>query len=208
MRGQTLNRVAQEKKQREADLTSTPSTALSSVPAESVKTPEPVTASVPERNSSQRQSKTKKKKGPNATADDIGKRVAVSGYKSLGVLRYFGFHKVHTDELRCGVELDKPLGKNNGTVKGHTYFSCTDKHGVLCKPDKVRLVIEVPIEGSPEEVVNTGHAASSHVFRQHLHPSRVFPRSPHRHLLLLTPPPTVAGMLLILVTVLMPALRR
>jgi hypothetical protein len=33
---------------------------------------------------------------------------------------------------RCGVELDLPVGKNSGTVKGHKYFKCAPKHGVLC----------------------------------------------------------------------------
>ena len=32
-----------------------------------------------------------------------------------------------------GVELDQPSGKNNGTVKGKTYFSCKDQHGLIVR---------------------------------------------------------------------------
>eukprot|EP00049_Salpingoeca_infusionum_P012931 m.240367 g.240367 ORF g.240367 m.240367 type:complete len:1931 (+) comp15309_c2_seq1:504-6296(+) len=69
---------------------------------------------------------------------DVGKRVIVQGYDCGGVLRFVGLHKVKQIE-RCGVELDEPLGKNNGTVNGHVYFQCPDNHGVLCAPGKVTL---------------------------------------------------------------------
>lgn len=38
---------------------------------------------------------------------------------------------------RCGVELDEPVGLNNGTVGGHTYFTAQPNHGVLVDPRKV-----------------------------------------------------------------------
>ena len=42
-----------------------------------------------------------------------------------------------------GVELDEPVGKTKGKVKGHQYFKCVNKggkdlkYGVLVTPDKV-----------------------------------------------------------------------
>eukprot|EP00043_Microstomoeca_roanoka_P011985 m.113350 g.113350 ORF g.113350 m.113350 type:complete len:2370 (-) comp15356_c3_seq2:346-7455(-) len=70
---------------------------------------------------------------------DVGKRVKVQGYSCPGTLRFFGKHH-ENGALRCGVELDEPEGKNNGTVGGHVYFSCQVNHGVLCSPSKVTVL--------------------------------------------------------------------
>ena len=34
------------------------------------------------------------------------------------------------------VELDEPVGKNNGVIAGHFYFKVPDNCGVLCVPRK------------------------------------------------------------------------
>jgi hypothetical protein len=71
---------------------------------------------------------------------DVGKRVTVEGYNGFkGTIRFVGKHAIEKTP-RVGVELDEPIGKSNGTVKGHTYFECRAKHGVLVKPGKVTLV--------------------------------------------------------------------
>ena len=49
------------------------------------------------------------------TAADVGRRVSVRGYASRGTLRFFGKHH-ERGTMRCGVELDAPEGKNDGTV--------------------------------------------------------------------------------------------
>ena len=49
-------------------------------------------------------------------ANDVGKRVKIEGYSCQGILRFFGPHNSKPG-LRCGVELDEPAGKNNGTVQ-------------------------------------------------------------------------------------------
>lgn len=72
------------------------------------------------------------------TAADVGARVCVEGYSCEGTLRFFGTHRLKGG-LRCGVELDQPLGKNNGTVGDDTYFSCAANHGLLVVPGKVKL---------------------------------------------------------------------
>jgi len=72
------------------------------------------------------------------TQADVGKRVSVEGYPGLGTIRFIGPHE-ETSKLRCGIEMDGPVGKNNGTVKGNVYFECADKYGVLCTPHKVTL---------------------------------------------------------------------
>ena len=79
--------------------------------------------------------------GGDVSEADVGKRVAVVGYDCEGVLRFFGQHH-KTGRARCGVALDERIGRNNGTVAGHRYFTCEDGHGVLCAPHKV-TVLEV-----------------------------------------------------------------
>lgn len=34
-------------------------------------------------------------------------------------------------EIYLGVELDDAVGKHNGTVKNHKYFSCRDRYGYM-----------------------------------------------------------------------------
>ncbi|EDQ86242.1 uncharacterized protein MONBRDRAFT_33902 [Monosiga brevicollis MX1] len=67
-----------------------------------------------------------------------GARVTIQGYPCAGTLRFYGPHKTRLGK-RCGIELDKPIGKNNGTVDGHCYFTCEPHYGVLCNPVKVSL---------------------------------------------------------------------
>jgi hypothetical protein len=45
----------------------------------------------------------------------IGRRVRVEGYTPLGTLMYYGAHASKSG-LRCGVELDEPVGRNDGTI--------------------------------------------------------------------------------------------
>ncbi len=44
-------------------------------------------------------------------------------------------------DVVCGVELELPLGRNDGMVRGVRYFTCADSHGVVCSPDKVPSII-------------------------------------------------------------------
>lgn len=37
------------------------------------------------------------------------------------------------------MELNKPNGKNNGTVKGHRYCACDAGHGILIEPTPARV---------------------------------------------------------------------
>ncbi len=63
--------------------------------------------------------------------EHVGRRVSVKGYGD-GTLRFYGPHKVDGFP-RCGIELDKPLGKNNGTVGVSLRFSSSVEF-VACFP--------------------------------------------------------------------------
>ena len=73
------------------------------------------------------------------TQADIGKRVAVEGYESIGTLLFYGPH-VLKDSMRCGVEFDEPVGKHNGTIYGHEYFKSVENRGILVVPRKVTII--------------------------------------------------------------------
>ncbi|XP_018423675.1 PREDICTED: CAP-Gly domain-containing linker protein 4 isoform X2 [Nanorana parkeri] len=65
-----------------------------------------------------------------------GDRVLVVGQRS-GTVRFYG----KTDfapGFWCGIELDKPHGKNDGSISGVQYFTCPLKHGVFAPPSRVQ----------------------------------------------------------------------
>ncbi|XP_077360467.1 CAP-Gly domain-containing linker protein 2 isoform X2 [Festucalex cinctus] len=64
-----------------------------------------------------------------------GDRVLVGGSK-MGVIRYMGETDFAKGEW-CGVELDEPLGKNDGAVAGTRYFQCLPKFGLFAPVHKV-----------------------------------------------------------------------
>lgn len=74
----------------------------------------------------------------------VGMRVLYAAEKALepGVLRFKGTTKFGTGEW-CGVELDKPLGKNDGSVKGDVYFECTPNHGIFVREGRLHAAAPV-----------------------------------------------------------------
>lgn len=89
--------------------------------------------------------------GPRFNCDDIGRKVCVAG--KTGVLRYLG--KLDLDPgTWCGVELDEPVGQNDGSVRGVRYFDCQAPHGVLVPAVKVTLL--------PEEIVSEVSESGPH----------------------------------------------
>ncbi|XP_019849545.1 PREDICTED: kinesin-like protein KIF13B [Amphimedon queenslandica] len=68
----------------------------------------------------------------------LGEKVMVevaNGFK-MGTVKFIGDTEFAPGEW-IGVALDRPQGKNNGSVKGVTYFKCKDKHGVFVRRDKI-----------------------------------------------------------------------
>lgn len=57
----------------------------------------------------------------------------------MGILRYFGEIEL-TSGVFCGVELDEPVGRHDGSVQGTRYFTCRQQHGIFAPVGIVRLV--------------------------------------------------------------------
>ncbi|XP_028994906.1 CAP-Gly domain-containing linker protein 4 isoform X2 [Betta splendens] len=72
----------------------------------------------------------------------LGDRVAIAGQK-VGTLRFCGSTEF-SGGLWAGVELDKPEGKNNGSVAGVQYFTCRLKHGIFAPLSKISKPLERP----------------------------------------------------------------
>ncbi|XP_011051445.1 PREDICTED: restin homolog isoform X2 [Acromyrmex echinatior] len=68
----------------------------------------------------------------------IGDRVIVSSSQGskTGILRYHGLAEFAAGEW-CGVELDEPIGKNDGSVNDKRYFECSPKYGLFAPVHKV-----------------------------------------------------------------------
>ncbi|GIX93185.1 CAP-Gly domain-containing linker protein 2 [Caerostris extrusa] len=71
-----------------------------------------------------------------------GDRVSVtsaSGPPKTGLLRYLGQTDFAAGEW-AGIELDEPMGKNDGTVAGKRYFRCSPNYGLFSPSHKVTKI--------------------------------------------------------------------
>ncbi|CAH8593064.1 unnamed protein product [Schistosoma rodhaini] len=91
---------------------------------------------------------------PGRNTLQIGDHVQVSGGR-IGILRYLGPTEFAVGEW-AGVELDSPIGKNDGSVAGVRYFTCKPNYGLFAAANKV-----VPA-GSKDEFCTSGFDASKH----------------------------------------------
>jgi CAP-Gly domain-containing linker protein 3/4 len=97
----------------------------------------------------------------------LGNRVIVGGSRK-GTLRFFGTADFAPGEW-AGIELDEPVGKNNGSVQGKVYFTCAPKHGLFAPLSKVSKTVTSPTQ---MPFIPTASAmfppSSSHVERESL----------------------------------------
>ena len=55
-----------------------------------------------------------------------------------GQVKFNGFVK-ELNGTFIGIELDEPLGKNDGSIKGKRYFTCSNKYGTFIRPELVEV---------------------------------------------------------------------
>lgn len=67
---------------------------------------------------------------------EVGDRVIVAGQRK-GTIRYIG-ETQFAPGTWFGIELDRPAGKNNGSVNGVQYFTCKTKHGVFAPLSRIQ----------------------------------------------------------------------
>ncbi|CAK6434945.1 unnamed protein product [Pipistrellus nathusii] len=70
----------------------------------------------------------------------LGDRVLVVGQR-LGTIRFFGTTNFAPGQW-YGIELEKPHGKNDGSVGGVQYFSCSPRYGIFAPPSRVQRVTD------------------------------------------------------------------
>ncbi|XP_070698980.1 CAP-Gly domain-containing linker protein 4 isoform X2 [Pempheris klunzingeri] len=87
----------------------------------------------------------------------VGERVLVVGQRT-GVVQFYG-KTSFAPGLWLGIKLDKPSGKNDGSVGGVRYFSCPPKHGVFAPPARVQR-----IHGSVDCLSELSSSRLSHPF--------------------------------------------
>lgn len=78
-----------------------------------------------------------------APSNDIPLGAIVEIPAGRGVVRFSGSTSFAPGKW-IGVELDEPLGKNDGTVQGVKYFTCKLPHGMFVRPSLVKFVIATP----------------------------------------------------------------
>ncbi|BES87666.1 Kinesin protein 1B [Nesidiocoris tenuis] len=66
----------------------------------------------------------------------LGESVQIRPYNSTGVIAYIGPTEFASGTW-VGVDLDAPIGKNDGTVQGVRYFEARPKHGIFVRADKL-----------------------------------------------------------------------
>lgn len=62
----------------------------------------------------------------------VDDRVCVQSVRPCGTVRYIGETKFAPGEW-LGIELDEPVGKNDGSIAGDTYFTCEPSFGVFAR---------------------------------------------------------------------------
>ncbi|CAM5134930.1 unnamed protein product [Natator depressus] len=87
----------------------------------------------------------------------LGDKVLVVGQRT-GTVRFYGTTKF-APGFWCGIELNKPQGKNDGSVGGVQYFSCLPRYGIFAPPTRVQR-----LTGSLDSLTEVSSGKMNHPF--------------------------------------------
>jgi len=94
-----------------------------------------------------------------ASAINVGDRCEAYPGGNRGEVKYVGKIEGLPAGYWIGVQLDEPLGKNDGTAKGVRIFECPAKYGLFLRPDRLKTGDFPPIDefadsdlGSDDEI--------------------------------------------------------
>ncbi|XP_076677898.1 dynactin subunit 1 isoform X3 [Andrena cerasifolii] len=90
----------------------------------------------------------------------VGQRVEVLGKDCQGTIAYIG-HPSFAAGKWIGVILDKAKGKNNGTIKGQSYFSCAENHGMFVRQSQLVALDEAGNRTEPASPSSAGSSATT-----------------------------------------------
>merc|ERR1719319_1789082 len=83
---------------------------------------------------------------PLKVGDRVTMASSIAGSKT-GTLQYLGVAEFAEGDW-AGIELDAPLGKNDGSVNGKRYFQCKTNFGLFVPPYKIKKVAAIPSNGT------------------------------------------------------------
>ncbi|KAK9790772.1 hypothetical protein WJX73_005164 [Symbiochloris irregularis] len=81
-----------------------------------------------------------------ASGMTVGDRCAVTPGDKRGTVRYVGQCEGLPLGYWVGIEFDEPVGKNDGSVKGARYFTCTEGFGSFVRPTNVTVGDFPPVD--------------------------------------------------------------
>ena len=74
-----------------------------------------------------------------AAAIKVGDRCEVNPGGKRATVQYVGKIVDIAPGWWIGVQYDEPVGKNDGSVKGHRAFTCPPNYGGFLRPDKITV---------------------------------------------------------------------